>query len=97
MSKLYVGNLPFSVTSTDLEGLFTPHGPVASVNVIMDRDTGQSRGYGFVEMGDKAHAQAAMTALNGHSLEGRSLIVNEAKPKTNTAGTGFRSGPRRAW
>ena len=79
--KLYVGNLAYSVGDSDLQRLFEPHGAVASAQVIMDRDTGRSKGFGFVEMGTDAEAQAAITAMNGVELEGRALTVNEARPK----------------
>jgi RNA recognition motif-containing protein len=80
--KLYVGNLPYSATDSTLEQLFGAHGTVQSAQVIMDRDTGRSKGFGFVEMGSDQEAQAAIAALNGQDLEGRSLTVNEARPKT---------------
>jgi cold-inducible RNA-binding protein len=79
--KLYVGNLPYGVTDSDLQQMFEPHGTVESAQVIMDRDTGRSKGFGFVEMGGDQEAQAAIAALNGHDMEGRPLTVNEARPK----------------
>lgn len=79
--KLYVGNLAYGVSDSDLQRIFEPHGTVQSAQVIMDRDTGRSKGFGFVEMGSDAEAQAAITALNGTEVEGRSLTVNEARPK----------------
>jgi RNA recognition motif-containing protein len=79
--KIYVGNLSYSVTSSDLEQLFTPHGQVQSAEVIADRATGRSKGFGFVEMGSDEEAAAAITALNGTEHDGRNLTVNEAKPK----------------
>ncbi len=79
--KLYVGNLAYSVGDSDLQRLFEAHGSVASAQVIMDRDTGRSKGFGFVEMGSDAEAQAAITAMNGVEIEGRALTVNEARPK----------------
>ena len=79
--KLYVGNLEYSVTDSALEQLFAQYGTVESAQVIMDRDTGRSKGFGFVEMGSDAEAQAAIAALNGREVEGRSLTVNEARPK----------------
>jgi len=79
--KLYVGNLPYGVGDPELLRLFEPHGTVASAQVIMDRDTGRSKGFGFVEMASDAEAQAAITAMNGAELEGRALTVNEARPK----------------
>jgi cold-inducible RNA-binding protein len=75
--KLYVGNLAYGVTSSDLEQMFAAHGTVQSAQVIMDRDTGRSKGFGFVEMGSDAEAQAAIQALNGKETDGRSLTVNE--------------------
>src|SRR5438552_18472674 len=80
--KLYVGNLGYGVTDADLTKLFEPHGTVESAQVIMDRDTGRSKGFGFVEMKTEQEAQAAIAALNGQDSGGRSLTVNEAKPKT---------------
>ena len=86
--KLYVGNLTYNTTDAILEQLFQPHGTVESAQVIMDRDTGRSKGFGFVEMGSDAEAQAAITALNGREVEGRSLTVNEARPKAEGGGRG---------
>src|SRR5262245_20195021 len=80
--KLYVGNLAYGVTDSDLEQLFAQHGTVQSAQVIMDRDTGRSKGFGFVEMGNDQEAQAAIAALNGVEQDGRTLTVNEARPKT---------------
>lgn len=79
--KLYVGNLSYGIGDSDLQQLFEPHGTVQSAQVIMDRDTGRSKGFGFVEMGSDSEAQAAITALNGKEVEGRALTVNEARPK----------------
>ena len=84
--KLYVGNLTYGVTDSMLEQLFAPHGTVQSAQVIMDRDTGRSKGFGFVEMGSDQEAQAAIAALNGQMAGGRSLTVNEARPKTEGGG-----------
>jgi cold-inducible RNA-binding protein len=86
--KLYVGNLTYGVTDSGLSQMFEPHGTVQSAQVIMDRETGQSKGFGFVEMGNDQEAQAAMTALNGTQSEGRSLKVNEAKPREERSGSG---------
>ncbi|MBX3394970.1 MAG: RNA-binding protein [Phycisphaerae bacterium] len=87
--KLYVGNLPYSVTGSDIERLFSEHGSVASATVITDRDTGRSKGFGFVEMNSDAEADAAIAALNGKDHDGRALTVNEAKPmKPRTGGGG---------
>ena len=79
--KLYVGNLSYDVDSSALEALFTPHGSVQSAQIITDRDTGRSKGFGFVEMNSDAEAQAAIAALNGQENGGRALTVNEAKPR----------------
>ncbi|MFP3958765.1 MAG: RNA recognition motif domain-containing protein [Spirochaetaceae bacterium] len=80
-NKLYVGNLSYQTREDDLRALFAQHGDVASVSIITDRDTGQSRGFGFVEMIDEATARAAESALNGVEFEGRRLRVNEARPR----------------
>jgi RNA recognition motif-containing protein len=87
-TKLYCGNLSYSVSSSDLEQLFSQFGSVESAEVIMDRDTGRSKGFGFVEMASKAEAQAAINALNEKEHEGRPLTVNEAKPRENRGGGG---------
>ena len=79
--KLYVGNLSYDVTDSELAKLFEPHGTVESAQVIMDRDTGRSKGFGFVEMKTDQEAQAAIAALNGKEVEGRALTVNEARPR----------------
>jgi RNA recognition motif-containing protein len=92
--KLYVGNLAYGVTNSDLEQMFAAHGTVQSAQVIMDRDTGRSKGFGFVEMGSDAEAQAAIQALNGKESDGRSLTVNEARPKTEGGGRGGSGGGR---
>ena len=89
--KLYVGNLTYEVTDAALEQLFAAHGNVKSAQVIMDRDTGRSKGFGFVEMGSDQEAQAAIAALNGQESGGRTLTVNEARPKEGGGGGG-RSG-----
>ena len=85
--KLYAGNLPWSMTDADLESLFAGVGPVTSANVISDRETGRSRGFGFVEM-DREDAQKAMSELNGHEIESRALKVNEANDKPQRGGGG---------
>jgi RNA recognition motif-containing protein len=90
--KLYVGNLAYSVTDSVLQQLFEAHGSVVSAQVIMDRDTGRSKGFGFVEMGSDAEAQAAIDSLNGAQHEGRPLTVNEARPKPAGGGGGGRGG-----
>jgi RNA recognition motif-containing protein len=86
--KLYVGNLSYNVTDSDLEQLCAQHGTVQSAQVIQDRDTGRSKGFGFVEMGSDEEAQAAIAALNGQQHDGRALTVNEAKPKEDRGGGG---------
>jgi len=80
-SKLYVGNLSYNTSSSDLEQLFAQHGAVQSAEIISDRDTGRSKGFGFVQMGSDEEAQAAIAALNGQEVDGRTLTVNEAKPR----------------
>ena len=79
--KIYVGNLAFSATETTLSELFGQHGTVDSCHVILDRDTGRSRGFGFIEMSSDGEAQGAIGALNGYSIDGRELTVTEARPK----------------
>jgi len=79
-NKLYVGNLPYSIRDSDLEQSFSQFGTVTSAKVMMERDTGRSKGFGFVEMGSDAEAQAAITGMNGQSMGGRSVVVNEARP-----------------
>ena len=79
-NKLYVGNLPYSVRDGDLEQAFSAYGQVASAKVMMERDTGRSKGFGFVEMGSDSEAQAAIAGMHGQSMGGRSLVVNEARP-----------------
>ncbi|MDH5740047.1 MAG: putative RNA-binding protein RbpA [Candidatus Nitrospira kreftii] len=87
-SKLYVGGLPYSATESQLTSLFAEHGTVESARVIADKFTGQSRGFGFVEMSTDEEAKAAITALNGSQMDGRSLTVNEAKPMEPRSGGG---------
>lgn len=91
-SKLYVGNLSYNTTSSDLEQLFAQHGTVQSAEVISDRETGRSKGFGFVQMASDAEAQAAIAAVNGQEHDGRSLTVNEAKPREERGGGGFGGG-----
>ena len=91
MAKIYVGNLPFSATEDAVRTLFSAHGAVQSVSLPNDRETGRPRGFGFVEM-SASDAPKAIAALNGHSMEGRSLRVNEAQDKPRSGGGGFRSG-----
>ena len=86
--KLYVGNLTYDTTDSTLEQLFAPFGTVQSAQVIMDRDTGRSKGFGFVEMGTDQEAQAAAEALNGQEVNGRALTVNEARPREGGGGGG---------
>src|SRR5690242_11118912 len=88
--KLYVGNLAYGITDGSLEQMFAGHGSVQSAQVIMDRDTGRSKGFGFVEMSSDHEAQAAISALNGTNVDGRNLTVNEAKPRENRGGNGGR-------
>src|SRR2546423_14776983 len=90
--KLYVGNLGYGVTDSDLSKMFEAHGTVESAQVIMDRDTGRSKGFGFVEMKSDQEAQAAIAALNGQDSGGRALTVNEARPKTEGGGRGGSGG-----
>ncbi|HKZ81789.1 MAG TPA: RNA-binding protein [Pyrinomonadaceae bacterium] len=90
--KLYVGNLAFATSSQDLQELFAQAGTVESASVVEDRDTGRSRGFGFVEMASKEEADAAIAQFNGKEINGRSLTVNEAKPRENRGGGGGRGG-----
>ena len=94
--KLYVGNLGYDVSDADLEQLFAQHGSVDSANVITDRSTGQSKGFGFVEMSSNSEAEAAITALDGKEYGGRTIKVNEAKPRA-TGGGGGGGGRRNRW
>lgn len=89
--KLYVGNLPYSVNDEELRQMFEPHGNVASASVVIDRETGRSRGFGFVEMTDDNEAHNAIEALHGQEMGGRGLTVNEARPKAPRSG-GFGGG-----
>lgn len=95
-AKLYVGNLAYGVTDSDLETMFAPHGTVQSAQVIMDRDTGRSKGFGFVEMGSNPEAQTAIAAMNGKDVDGRKLTVNEARPREErrSGGGGYGGGKR---
>jgi RNA recognition motif-containing protein len=92
--KLYVGNLSYNVDSSALEQLFSPHGQVVSAQVISDRETGRSKGFGFVEMGSDAEATAAIAAMNGQQHDGRALTVNEARPREDRPGGGGGGGGR---
>jgi RNA recognition motif-containing protein len=94
MKKLYVGNLSFDATEDELRQLFEPHGAVESAKVATDRDTGRSRGFGFIEMTSDTEAESAITALNGSQVGGRALVVNEARPKTSGFGGGGYGGGR---
>lgn len=90
--KLYVGNLSYNAGETDLRELFSAYGAVESVAVITDRDTGRSKGFGFVEFANDAEAQAAISGLNGKEVSGRALTVSQARPKTEGGGGGDRGG-----
>ena len=92
MKKIYVGNFSFSMTESELRSLFEPHGRIESATIATDRDTGRSRGFGFVSMPNDGEAEKAMAALNGKDLGGRALTVNEARPQTQRSG--FRDGAR---
>lgn len=105
MTNIYIGNLPFQTSDSDLQELFTPFGQVDRANVITDRETGRSRGFGFVEMSNDEEAQKAIEGLNGAEMEGRSLTVNVAKPRTERprsgggggGGGGYRGGGGSRW
>ncbi|MFZ4535532.1 RNA recognition motif domain-containing protein [Propionivibrio sp.] len=94
-TKLYVGNLSYDINKNDLEQMFAAHGTVTSVQVITDRETQRSKGFGFVEMGSDQEAQAAIAALNGKSIDGRALTVNEARPQEPRSGGGGGGGGAR--
>ncbi len=94
-NKLYVGNLAYGVRDEDLQQAFAPFGSVTSAKVMMDRDTGRSKGFGFVEMGTDAEAQAAINGMNGQALDGRAIVVNEARPREERPG-GFGGGGGRS-
>jgi len=91
-NKLYVGNLSFHLTSDDLHEYFSQAGTVESAKVIEDRDTGRSRGFGFVEMATEEEAQSAIAQFNGEDFEGRNIVVNEARPREDRGGGGGRGG-----
>ena len=97
--NIYVGNLPFEITDESLETTFTEHGEVSTARVIMDRFSGRSRGFGFVEMPNNSEAEAAIQALNGKEVSGRALTVNEARPREDRGGGGGGGGGRspRPW
>jgi RNA recognition motif-containing protein len=92
MTNIFVGNLSFSTTQDDLQAAFARFGSVERVNIVTDRDTGQARGFAFVEMTDRGEAEKAISQLNGKDLNGRALNVNEARPKTQGGGGGGRGG-----
>lgn len=91
-NKIYVGNLAYGISSSDLQKMFEAYGVVQSAQVITDRDTGRSKGFGFVEMNSEQEAQAAIAALNGKEMDGRTLTVNEARPKEGGGGRGGYGG-----
>ena len=91
-AKLFVGNLSFNTTENDLQDAFAAHGTVMEANLMMDRATGRPRGFGFITMGSPEEAQKAIDALNGATLGGRNITVNEARPKEERGGGGFRGG-----
>jgi RNA recognition motif-containing protein len=90
--NIYVGNLPYTATEDDVRALFEPYGQVTRANIVMDRETGRPRGFGFVEMAQDSEANAAIEALNGSQMAGRSLTVNEARPREQRGGGGGRGG-----
>ncbi len=94
-NKLYVGNLSYNIRDDDLQQAFAQYGSVSSAKVMMDRDTGRSKGFGFVEMGSDPEAQAAINGMNGQALDGRAIVVNEARPREERPG-GFGGGGGRA-
>jgi cold-inducible RNA-binding protein len=91
-TKLYVGNLPFDITEDDLRTMLSQHGPVNEIAVVMDKFTGRARGFAFATMNTEEAATAAIQALNGKDWKGRSLTVNEARPREERSGGGYRSG-----
>ena len=99
MKNIFVGNLSFGVTEASVRALFETHGSVGRVNIVTDRDTGQPRGFGFVEMANDGEGEKAIAAVNGTDLEGRTLNVNEARPKTERSGSGGGGGGfgRKRW
>jgi len=92
VKKIYVGNLPYTMTDMELRQLFEAHGEVSSSSIVMDRETGRSRGFGFIEMPDDGQADAAINGLNGNQIGGRALTVNEARPKESGGGGGWGGG-----
>ena len=99
MKNIFVGNLSFGATEDSLRALFEAHGTVSRVNIVTDRDSGQPRGFGFVEMANDAEGERAIAALNGTDLDGRTLSINEARPKTERSGGGGGGGGygRKRW
>jgi cold-inducible RNA-binding protein len=95
--RIYVGNLSFDTTESDLESAFTAHGTVDSANLVSDRYSGRSRGFGFVEMSNNSEAEAAIQAMNGKELQGRSLTVNEARPRESGGGGGGQHRQQDRW
>jgi RNA recognition motif-containing protein len=95
MKNIFVGNLSFNSSEQDIRALFEAYGTVDRVNIVTDRDTGQPRGFGFVEMSNDAEGDRAIAAVNGHEVDGRALNVNEARPKTGGGGGGFGRKPSR--
>ncbi len=87
-TRIYVGNLPYTVTNDELAEMFTPYGQIGEANVVMDRDTGRSKGFGFVDMADDAAARTAIAELNGRTLGDRTLTVNEARPREDRSRRG---------
>ena len=94
MKNIFVGNLSFHTTEADLRTAFEPYGAVSRISIMTDRDTGRSRGFGFVEMEDDAQGDAAINALNGSEVDGRALNVNVARPRPERSGSGNGGGPR---
>ena len=97
MKNIFVGNLSFGATEDSLRALFEAHGTVSRVNIVTDRDSGQPRGFGFVEMANDAEGERAIAALNGTDLDGRTLSINEARPKTERTGGGGGGFGRKRW
>ena len=92
MKNIFVGNLSFGTTENSIRSLFEAYGTVDRVSIVTDRDTGQAKGFGFVEMSNDAEGDRAINALNGHEMDGRNLTINEARPKTGGGGGGNRGG-----
>jgi RNA recognition motif-containing protein len=98
LKNIFVGNLSFGASEESVRALFDPHGTVGRVNIVTDRDTGQPRGFGFVEMANDGEGEKAIAAVNGKELDGRALNVNEARPKTDrSSGGGGGGGARKRW